>query len=128
VILVINKTDLPVAVDDGRILERVRRVRISALTGLGLTLLEDVIVDLVLSGAAPTSDLPLISNPRHTTMLRRALAHLDAARDSYAKRAEAMDLLAVDLEAATNALGEITGETASEDVLSAIFGSFCVGK
>jgi tRNA modification GTPase len=39
-----------------------------------------------------------------------------------------MDLLAVDLEAAINALGEITGETASEDVLSAIFGSFCVGK
>jgi tRNA modification GTPase len=126
VIVVVNKMDLPVVADDSRILPQARRVHLSALTGQGLDQLEDAIVDTVFSGQVQTSDLPVVSNPRHCDILRRALAHIVAARDSYAKGTA--DLLAVDLTAAVSALGEITGETVSEDVLDAIFGNFCIGK
>ena len=39
-----------------------------------------------------------------------------------------LDMCAVDLSAALDALGEITGETMSEQVISEVFARFCVGK
>jgi tRNA modification GTPase len=89
--------------------------------------LEDAIVDTVFSGEVQASDLPVVSNPRHCEILRRALAHTIAAEASCMSGGTA-DLLAVDLAAAVSALGEITGETVGEDVLDAIFGNFCLGK
>jgi len=127
-IVVVNKIDLRAAADDGRILSQARRVRVSALTGEGLDLLEDAIVETVFSGQVETSRLPLVSNPRHCDILRRALSQVVAATESHRARADAADLVAVDLAAAISALGEITGETVSEDVLAAIFSNFCVGK
>jgi len=53
---------------------------------------------------------------------------VDAARDSWLSNTDAADVLAVDLNGAIAALGEITGESITEDVLAAVFGSFCVGK
>jgi tRNA modification GTPase len=127
VILVVNKVDLPAAADDSAILPLAKHVHLSALTGEGLSLLEDTIVDIIFSGQVQTPDVPLVSNPRHCEVLRRALAHVAAAEDAFQASIGA-DLVAVDLTAAVNALGEITGETAGEDVLDAIFSTFCIGK
>ena len=126
-IVVVNKLDLVAVADDRAILAEVPHVHLSALTGEGLNLLEDAIVETIFSGQVQTSDVPVISNPRHSEILRRALAQVTAAQSIHRDQGAA-DLVAIDLTAAVSALGEITGETVSEDVLEAIFSSFCIGK
>jgi len=126
-ILVINKLDLPQAIDEPDILTQAPRVRISALTGEGLEELERTIVEVVFSGQVLASEEPLVSNPRHKDALQRALEHVISAQEAHAQGLPA-DFLAIDLTSAVSALGEITGETVSEDLLEAIFSNFCVGK
>jgi len=126
-ILVVNKADLPMVAEHGALAPEVRHVCVSALTGEGLPLLEEAIVETIFSGQVQTSDVPLISNPRHCDVLNRALSHITATQNDDEAGLGA-DLTAVDLTTAVSALGEITGETVGEDVLDAIFGSFCLGK
>jgi tRNA modification GTPase len=127
VIVVVNKADLPAVARDSELVPAARHVRLSALTGAGLNLLQDAIVDTVFSGQVLTSDVPALSNPRHCDALRSALACVTAAEQSWVEHAEP-DLVTIDLMAAANALGEITGETVGEDVLDTIFSDFCIGK
>lgn len=128
-ILVINKIDLPQALasESLNLLPRAPGVRISALTGEGLEGLEQAIVETVFSGRVLASDALLVSNPRHKDALQRALEHLMTAREGHVRDMPA-DFIAIDLTAAINALGEITGETVTEDLLESIFSNFCVGK
>ena len=115
------------AAEHETIASEMRHVCISALTGEGLPLLEEAIVETVFDGQVQTSDLPVISNPRHCAILKRTLTHVTAALNGE-QAGLAADLIAVDLAAAVTSLGEITGETVGEDVLEAIFSSFCLGK
>jgi len=126
-ILVINKIDLPRSASDWDIMPEALRVEISALTGEGLEELEEAIVEVVFSGRVLTSDEPLVSSPRHKNILQRALDHLVSAQDAHAQGMPA-DFVAIDLTSAVNALGEITGQTVTEDLLEIIFSEFCVGK
>jgi len=126
-LLVINKCDLPVVIDVDGFLPNLPRVRISALTGEGLDTLESAIVESVFSGQVLASDALLVSNPRHKDALQRAYDHVLAARQTHAHGLPA-DFVAIDLTAAINALGEITGETLHEDLLETIFSNFCIGK
>jgi len=126
-ILAVNKIDLPQVVSLDGLLPHARQVRISALMGEGLERLEEAIVEAVFSGQVLASDELLVSNPRHEDALRRALGHINDALKSHARCMPA-DFVAIDLTSAVNALGEITGETVTEDLLEAIFSNFCVGK
>ena len=103
-------------------------VAISAKEGLGLESLSRRILDKVLDGAAPVdAGEPIIDSLRQKRLLERALAGI---RDFRAGRAggQPLDVLAVDLKEALDALGEITGEVTSQDILNQIFSRFCVGK
>jgi tRNA modification GTPase len=102
-------------------------IPVSALTGEGLEALEAAIVDTVFSGQVTAAEPPMVTSPRHKEALHRALDHVGAAQAAH-EAGVTPDLLAIDLTAAVNALGEITGQTASDDLLETIFGSFCVGK
>jgi tRNA modification GTPase len=102
-------------------------VRISALSGQGLESLERALVDTVLAGEVTASEAPAVTSPRHKQALERALDHVRAACAAHS-RGELAELLAIDLAAAVQALGEITGQSAGEDVIEAIFSNFCVGK
>jgi tRNA modification GTPase len=126
-LLVINKCDLPQVELPSDLLSAAPRLKVSALTGEGITDLEDAIVELVFGGAVTSADTPLVSNPRHQASLKRALDHVQAAQGGQ-MGGLSPDLVAIDVREAVDALGEITGETVSEDLLEAIFSDFCIGK
>jgi tRNA modification GTPase len=102
-------------------------VPISALTGEGLEELEAAIVDRVFSGQVTASEAPMVTSPRHKEALSQALDHVNAARAAH-RDGQFADMVAIDLTVAVNALGEITGQTASDDLLETIFSNFCIGK
>jgi tRNA modification GTPase len=101
-------------------------VAVSARTGAGIDALAGEVARALL-GAAPQAGERLVTSPRHRDALERAAGHLRDALGGHARGVPA-DLLAVDLTAALAALGEITGETVGEELLSAIFSRFCIGK
>jgi tRNA modification GTPase len=126
-LVVANKCDLPQVDLPDNLLASALRLRVSALTGEGIEVLEETVVEMVFGGQVISADTPLVSNPRHQTSLRRALDHIRAAEGGYLD-GMSPDLMAIDVREAVDALGAITGETASEDLLEAIFSNFCIGK
>jgi len=127
-IVVLNKIDLSETPPGGHsaILDA-PSVAVSALTGQGMETLEEAIVEAVFSGRVTASEAPTVTSPRHKEALSRALDHVSSAHSTYLA-GQLIDLVAIDLAAAVNALGEITGQTASEDLIDTIFSSFCLGK
>ncbi|MCR4425819.1 MAG: tRNA uridine-5-carboxymethylaminomethyl(34) synthesis GTPase MnmE, partial [Firmicutes bacterium] len=129
-IVVLNKADLPpsLAKDtlsrfaDGRTVQEV-----SALTGAGIPQLEEAIEEIVVRRGRGNSEEDFAFTSRRVDCLRRAEA---ALRDASAGAAAGMplDILAIDLRNALDALGELMGETTREDVVDMIFERFCIGK
>ncbi|GMV48081.1 MAG: tRNA modification GTPase MnmE [Pseudomonadota bacterium] len=99
---------------------------LSARTGAGLEALRGALLREAGWSAAPEG--VTIARARHVDALRRTRQHLAAARAHAAQRDAALELLAEELRLAHRALGEITGEFGSEDLLGEIFGRFCLGK
>jgi tRNA modification GTPase len=129
-LLVANKIDLPGACSDGEmatLLPGAPVVAISALTGFGLPNLEIEMAQLALKGQEPEFSVLLVTNPRHKAALSRAASALAEAR-TILLGISTFVLASLWLTDALNALGEITGETVSEELLDAIFSQFCVGK
>lgn len=122
-IVVLNKSDLaPVSTTwDGPC------VRVSAKALSGLEELRQAVVQLVERGEPPRADDPVISNARHRAALLQCLDALRLARQSI-DEARPPDLIAVDVQAALDHIGTITGAVSSEDVLDRIFAEFCIGK
>ena len=125
VLVAANKCDLPRRAD----LDELPwlQVSTSALTGEGLEGLETAMVNSVLGGKVVTSDALLVTNPRHKEALQRAERHLRLARAALEENLPD-DFVTIDLTAALNALGEITGEAVTDELLDIIFSRFCIGK
>ena len=100
-------------------------LRISALTGVGLEALRAHIRES--AGYLPGDSGTFSARRRHLDALARARAHAATAGTLLAARA-GVELIAEELRLAQRALGEITGEFTSEDLLGRIFASFCIGK
>ncbi len=100
-------------------------VAVSSVTGEGLDRLEDAVRALFPAGEAPAGQI--LTNARQSEAVSRA-------RDAVRRALEALecgmtpDVILTDAEEAMNALGELTGRTAREDIVSDIFSRFCVGK
>lgn len=126
-VVVVNKSDLPSASDYAALLPDAEHIEVSALTGDGIPDLEALLVEAVFSGRIVLSDEPVASNPRHRDSFRRALQHVTDAQEASRQHLP-VDLMSIDVSEAVFALGEVTGETASEELLDSIFGRFCIGK
>ena len=100
------------------------RLWLSALTGDGLDALRAMLKDLATAGAG---DGALSARRRHVVALEAVLEHLDHAAEAL-HGIHAGELAAEELRQAQQALGEITGSYSSDDLLGAIFSSFCIGK
>ncbi|MEA4822949.1 MAG: tRNA uridine-5-carboxymethylaminomethyl(34) synthesis GTPase MnmE [Clostridiaceae bacterium] len=123
VIAVVNKCDLPPRLPAPPY-ETV--VRVSAATGEGIPVLKDaMIAALRLTDIA--SDGSTVTNPRQASALSRALACVGSAERALISGVTP-DAVMTEVEDAAAILGEITGESASEDILATIFSRFCVGK
>jgi tRNA modification GTPase len=99
---------------------------LSARTGQGLDALRHAL--LAQSGWQAAPEGLTIARARHVQALARAREHLLRAQAHAALRDTALDLLAEELRLAHRALGEITGQFSTEDLLGVIFSSFCIGK
>ena len=75
---------------------------------------------------AEIGDQLAITQPRHLEAVRRAVEHLEDALRTLEQWTP--DLAATDLQAAQNALSEVTGDQADEKLLDKVFSEFCVGK
>ena len=85
------------------------------------------ILEAARGGSAPTEAGVLVTNERHRRLLADAREAVARAQALVASGADG-DLLALDLRAALDALGRITGAVTPDDVLGAVFGRFCIGK
>ena len=130
VVVVINKVDRSqqIELDELRTLwTGAPIIFTSTLTGVGMEQLEDALAELVLAGKTINSASVLVTSARHQEALRRAAEHLQASLMPL-QQGLPLDFVSIDLRAAYDALGEITGETASDDLLDKIFSEFCIGK
>ncbi|NQS76456.1 MAG: tRNA uridine-5-carboxymethylaminomethyl(34) synthesis GTPase MnmE [Peptococcaceae bacterium] len=100
---------------------------ISAQKGAGLEQLKRTIYTTVLEGRIANTNEVLISSIRHQNALERADRHLADVRVGIENNVP-VDIIAIDIKAAWEALGEITGSTVTEDLLDRIFTDFCIGK
>lgn len=117
VLLVRNKTDID-GVPAGRDGER---IRISAKTGDGL----DVLVDEL--AGQPLSQTGFSARQRHVDALQDAMIHVEHSL-LHMQSASTLELAAEELRLTQDALGGITGECSTEELLGQIFSSFCIGK
>lgn len=126
VVLVLNKADLIPAPAPPAWAARCRAViAVSALTGLGMDALERTLGDLLLGGVAIDTAQPMLNRLHQKDSLRRAIGCVERL---LADTALSPEFLALELQEALGALGEITGETTPDDILGQIFDSFCIGK
>ena len=129
-IVLINKIDLEKKWDLTFLKEQMPNASVietSLKDRFGVEKVEEEIVNMVYSGSVRQNDSLMVTNVRHKNLLEQAKSSLADAQSMTAAR-EAMDFIEVDLKSAYDSLGEITGETVSDDIINEVFSRFCLGK
>jgi tRNA modification GTPase len=123
-VTVSNKSDVP------GFRERAHSLAVSAATGDGLEELRRRIAGVLGWNHNFSGERPEITNIRHLNLLERACAAMKAARAAVGVAGGALseEFVLADLQIARNALEEISGKRATDDLLAHIFERFCVGK
>ena len=122
-LVVMNKSDLP---GFNSCVDELRPINVSARTGEGLSTLRAAILATVNNNGSDEGGL-LITNARHYDLLCNTQREIEVARAALRER-HTEELVLVPLHNALKFLGQITGETTTEDILSEIFATFCIGK
>lgn len=129
-LVLLNKRDLKcvVSLDDVRnLIPNAAVIETSLLQGKGLEEIESFIEEMVYGGQVTQKESFMVNNVRHIELLKKGRDSLTDAL-SMAKRREALDFIEVDVKSAYENLGEIIGETVSDDIIDEVFSRFCLGK
>ena len=103
-------------------------VGVSAVTGAGLEELESALVRIVEGGSVDAEGGAWSANQRQAEALEQALGALERLEAIVVDGNLPVDFWTIDLREAAMALGAVTGEDVSEDVLDVVFTKFCIGK
>ena len=129
-IVIVNKTDLERRLD----IEEVKTmigdtplIQTSMLKQEGVDELELQIRDLFFGGELQNQDMTYVSNSRHISLLKQARQTIQDAIDA-AEAGIPMDMVQIDLTRTWELLGEIIGESASDELINQLFSQFCLGK
>lgn len=128
-IIIINKIDLGKEKIDLTPLKCLpdNVLKISAKTESGLDSLEDKIENLFQLNQLETENELIITNIRHKDLITKTLSELKRSIEAISSGLP-IDMASIDIQSSIQNLGEILGESISEDVLNRIFEKFCVGK
>ena len=127
---VINKADLPQRIEIEKLktwLPETPVLRVSALKQEGFTELIKQLEDVVISGGIPEAGEIVLTKLRHRDCLERTRDGIGRAEASL-KKGMSQEFIVVDIREAMEALGEVTGQTVTDDILNRIFSEFCIGK
>lgn len=126
-IIVVNKGDLSPVVRVEELASHSLICPVSAATGAGLDRLRTELRGQLMSGGGDAAEAVIVTNVRHQAALQRAAQAVNQALESLGQGA-AVELIADDLRATADALGEITGTITTDEILERVFAEFCIGK
>ena len=129
-LVILNKTDLEIRLTKAMVAESLQGAEIietSMVNASGVDLLEEAIVNRVYTGDVRQSESCMVTNVRHKNLLQQAADSVRDAMDMVDLR-EPLEIIEIDVNSAYEALGEITGEAVSDDILNEVFSRFCLGK
>ena len=129
-IILLNKTDLPTKIDMDKVKEFATDSEIvttSMLKKEGIDQLEEKIADYFFQGQMNERDATYLSNTRHIALLEKAEQALQEVANGI-DMGMPVDLIQIDFTRAWDLLGEITGDTVQDELLTQLFSQFCLGK
>lgn len=129
-IVILNKMDLPNKLDLTKLEELVNPdsiVKTSILTKSGIDKLEEKIAYLFFAGQTGEKDATYVSNVRHIALLNDAESALDDVITGI-ESGMPVDLVQIDMTRSWELLGEITGDSVQDELLTQLFSQFCLGK
>lgn len=129
-LVLINKSDLTQAFTHDEVKEMIPDAKIietSFIMGEGINDIEEFIEEMVYGGEIVQSESLMVNNVRHIELLNKGR---DSLRDALnmTQMKEALDFIEIDVKNAYEFLGEIIGETVSDDIIDEVFARFCLGK
>jgi tRNA modification GTPase len=128
--VLVNKNDLEQKLNIDMIkneLPQSQVIRTSLINGEGIEEIENSIEELVYGGEIVQKESMMVNNVRHIELLKQGRDSLNDAL-MMAQNREALDFLEIDVKNAYDFLGEIIGETVSDDIINEVFARFCLGK
>ncbi len=130
-IIIANKMDLnpylrPEEYYSGKLIRKDNFITLSAINEMNIPYLKEKMVEKALQGSRGKDDA-IVSNSRHFEALTKAESNLQQALDNL-NQGVTGDFIAMDIRHALHALGEITGQVTTDDLLDKIFRDFCIGK
>ncbi|OFI47613.1 tRNA uridine-5-carboxymethylaminomethyl(34) synthesis GTPase MnmE [Floricoccus penangensis] len=128
-IIVLNKTDLPQEIETEKIAEfDPNYIEISVLKDENVDKIEEQINEMFFENAGIVEqDATYLSNTRHIALIEQALDSLKAVNDGL-DMGLPVDLVQVDMTRTWEILGEITGDSAPDELITQLFSQFCLGK
>ncbi|KRN26677.1 tRNA uridine-5-carboxymethylaminomethyl(34) synthesis GTPase MnmE [Liquorilactobacillus mali] len=129
-IVLLNKVDLPSKIDFTQLTEKIGKdelLSVSVLKNEGIDKLEEKIAKLFFGGIENSQTTIMVTNARHIGLLNQAKDSLDAVLRGIEANMP-VDLIQIDMTNCWDLLGEITGDSYQDELLTQLFSQFCLGK